>query len=181
MPHSTVPVPGVTSAGLVKVCCDASAQCAVDPTLSFPHPHQHPHPHSQSTHSPRLSQRPVSSHEAPASCLDRSGRKKQQSSTMQRTSGCASPAAHSVAYLPSYQDATRRPDWLELVASHVPIGEYARLCLVSRRFYHQFAPRLWNDPLAAAGMLGRDNGQSLPTRSFFYCRLCCRCCCSCSV
>ncbi|KAK4187608.1 hypothetical protein QBC35DRAFT_532426 [Podospora australis] len=51
---------------------------------------------------------------------------------------------------PSYQDATRRPDWLEFVAPYVPIKDYARLCLVSRRFYGHFAPRLWNDPLTTA-------------------------------
>lgn len=65
------------------------------------------------------------------------------------------------AYLPSYQDATTRPDWLALVAPYVPVREYARLCLVCRRFYRQFAPRLWNDPLAAAAaacMLGRGDG-----------------------
>ncbi|KXX78900.1 hypothetical protein MMYC01_202008 [Madurella mycetomatis] len=48
---------------------------------------------------------------------------------------------------PSYQDATKRLDWLELVAPYVQVKEYACLCLVSSRFYHQFAPRLWNDPL----------------------------------
>ncbi|KAH6620656.1 hypothetical protein B0J18DRAFT_430348 [Chaetomium sp. MPI-SDFR-AT-0129] len=51
------------------------------------------------------------------------------------------------ADLPSYQDATARPDWLELVAPWLPLRDYPRLCLVSRRFYGQFAPRLWNDPL----------------------------------
>ncbi|GAB1313616.1 hypothetical protein MFIFM68171_03826 [Madurella fahalii] len=48
---------------------------------------------------------------------------------------------------PSYQDAMKRSDWLALVAPYVQVREYARLCLVSSRFYHQFAPRLWNDPL----------------------------------
>ncbi|KAK0748527.1 hypothetical protein B0T21DRAFT_398594 [Apiosordaria backusii] len=51
---------------------------------------------------------------------------------------------------PSYQEATRRLDWVELIAPYVPIREYARLCLVDRRFYRHLAPRLWNDPLAAA-------------------------------
>lgn len=60
---------------------------------------------------------------------------------------------------PSYQDATKRPDWLELAAEYIPLREYARLCLVARRFYHQFGPRLWNDPLTAAGILNRDNGE----------------------
>lgn len=60
--------------------------------------------------------------------------------------------------LPSYQDAIKRPDWLGLVAAYVPIGNYARLCLVSKRFYDQFAPRLWNDPLAVMCMLNREYG-----------------------
>ena len=70
------------------------------------------------------------------------------------------PPDNGVVDLPSYQEATKRPDWLELVALHVPIQEYARLCLVSKRFYHQFAPRLWNDPLVVAGMHRGDKGQS---------------------
>lgn len=72
--------------------------------------------------------------------------------------------SNGVACLPpSYHDATKRPDWLELVAPRVPVREYARLCLVSRRFYDQFAPRLWNDPLSAATLLNRDNnGQYTP-------------------
>ncbi|KAK3298018.1 uncharacterized protein B0H64DRAFT_416838 [Chaetomium fimeti] len=45
-----------------------------------------------------------------------------------------------IADLPSYQDAITRPDWLDLVAPYIPPREYSRLCLVSRRFYHQFAP-----------------------------------------
>lgn len=69
------------------------------------------------------------------------------------------PSDNGVPRLPSYQDATTRPDWLELVAPYVPVREYARLCLVSKRFYHQFAPRLWNDPLTALSILGRDKGQ----------------------
>jgi hypothetical protein len=67
-------------------------------------------------------------------------------------------AEHGTAYLPSYEDATIRPNWLQLVAPYLPVREYARLCLVSRRFYHQFAPRLWNDPLTAAALIHRDNG-----------------------
>ncbi|KAL2135791.1 hypothetical protein VTI74DRAFT_6857 [Chaetomium olivicolor] len=62
-----------------------------------------------------------------------------------------------MAHPPSYQDATTTPDWLELVARSIPIREYARLCLVSRRFYRHFAPRLWNEPLAVAGMLCQDS------------------------
>ncbi|EAQ86983.1 hypothetical protein CHGG_08236 [Chaetomium globosum CBS 148.51] len=45
-----------------------------------------------------------------------------------------------IADLPSYQDAITRPDWLELVAPYIPPRDYPRLCLVSQRFYHQFAP-----------------------------------------
>ncbi|KAJ4306664.1 hypothetical protein N0V88_000028 [Collariella sp. IMI 366227] len=53
-------------------------------------------------------------------------------------------------YLPSYQDATTKSDWLELAAPSIPIRHYPRLCLVSRRFHQHFAPRLWNDPLTTA-------------------------------
>ncbi|KAK3683888.1 hypothetical protein B0T22DRAFT_264782 [Podospora appendiculata] len=62
---------------------------------------------------------------------------------------------------PSYQDAIRQLDWLEIVAPYIYAGELARLCLVSKRFYHQFAPRLWNDPLPLARQLGlqRDAGK----------------------
>jgi hypothetical protein len=66
--------------------------------------------------------------------------------------------AETSGMLPSYQDATTRPDWLDLVAPYIPIGQYARLCLVSRRFYHQFAPRLWNDPVAVICLLKPDHG-----------------------
>ncbi|KAK3320713.1 hypothetical protein B0T19DRAFT_430250 [Cercophora scortea] len=61
---------------------------------------------------------------------------------------------------PSYQDAIRRLDWLEIVAPYVSARELARLCRVSKRFYHQFAPRLWNDALPLARQLGlqRDDG-----------------------
>ncbi|KAM7220882.1 hypothetical protein V8F06_003776 [Rhypophila decipiens] len=54
---------------------------------------------------------------------------------------------------PSYLDATRRQDWLELVAPHVSVRDYPALCLVSKRFYDIFAPRLWHDPLTAARTL----------------------------
>ncbi|KAM7186356.1 hypothetical protein V8F20_011423 [Naviculisporaceae sp. PSN 640] len=55
---------------------------------------------------------------------------------------------------PSYLDATRRQDWLELVAPYVSVRDYTNLCLVSKRFYDLFAPRLWHDPLTAARTLG---------------------------
>ncbi|KAK4156385.1 hypothetical protein C8A00DRAFT_30779 [Chaetomidium leptoderma] len=57
---------------------------------------------------------------------------------------------------PSYQRATKRPDWLGLVAPYIPLRKYARLCLVSKRFYRHFAPRLWNDPFTTARMLNPD-------------------------
>jgi hypothetical protein len=52
------------------------------------------------------------------------------------------------AVLPSYQEAIS-PDWLGIVAPWVSMSDYANLCRVSMKFYDQFAPRLWNDPLAA--------------------------------
>jgi hypothetical protein len=60
--------------------------------------------------------------------------------------------------LPSYQEATKRPDWLALVAPYVPIRDYARLCLVSKRFFDEFAPRLWNDPFAVICMQNPHHG-----------------------
>lgn len=67
----------------------------------------------------------------------------------------------SMDVLPSYQDATKRLDWLVLVAPYVRVRDYARLCRVSRRFYSHFAPRLWNDPVQVARSLGicRDDGE----------------------
>ncbi|KAK4101854.1 hypothetical protein N658DRAFT_495788 [Parathielavia hyrcaniae] len=62
----------------------------------------------------------------------------------------------SSGMLPSYQDATTRPDWLEIVAPYIPIRQYASLCLVSKRFFHHFAPRLWNDPMAVLCLLHSD-------------------------
>jgi len=55
---------------------------------------------------------------------------------------------------PSYLDATRPQDWLELVAPYASVRDLSNLCLVSKRFYGYFAPRLWNDPLTAAKTLG---------------------------
>ena len=52
----------------------------------------------------------------------------------------------SMTSLPSYQEATGRVDWLELAAPYVSLEDYPALCLVSKRFYSHFAPRLWNDP-----------------------------------
>jgi hypothetical protein len=69
-----------------------------------------------------------------------------------------------MAGLPSYEEATTAPDWLELVASYVSFSDYRRLSLVSRRFWTIFAPRLWENPLKAVRLLGLDpsDGESVP-------------------
>jgi hypothetical protein len=54
---------------------------------------------------------------------------------------------------PSYREATERQDWLPLVAPYISLRDHASLCLVSRRFYRHFAPRLWNDPVAVLRVL----------------------------
>lgn len=56
--------------------------------------------------------------------------------------------------LPSYGEAVEGAHWLTLVAPYVAVQDYARLCRVSRRFYDEFAPRLWKDPLQATRLLG---------------------------
>ncbi|KAI0448997.1 hypothetical protein F5B21DRAFT_75994 [Xylaria acuta] len=56
--------------------------------------------------------------------------------------------------LPSYSEATTRLDWLSLVAPHVPASGWTCCCLVDRRFYDRFAPRLWRDPLVTVRQLG---------------------------
>ncbi|KAI1652038.1 uncharacterized protein F4817DRAFT_1660 [Daldinia loculata] len=56
--------------------------------------------------------------------------------------------------LPSYGRATTAPDLLDLVASYIPVKDWPRCCLVDRRFYRQFAPRLWQDPLVTIRCLG---------------------------
>lgn len=73
-----------------------------------------------------------------------------------------------MAGLPSYEEATTAPDWLELVATYVSFSDYRRLSLVSRRFWTIFAPRLWENPLKAVRLLGLDpsDGESLPEFSF---------------
>jgi hypothetical protein len=65
--------------------------------------------------------------------------------------------------LPSYEEATARPDWLELVAPYVHHTDYWRLSLVNRRFWHIFAPRIWNSPLKFVRLSGLDpsDGKSL--------------------
>ncbi|KAI1115441.1 hypothetical protein F5Y14DRAFT_129622 [Nemania sp. NC0429] len=56
--------------------------------------------------------------------------------------------------LPSYGEATSRLDWLSLVAHHIPASSWTSCCLVDRRFYSFFAPRLWQDPLVVVRQLG---------------------------
>ncbi|KAM6476911.1 hypothetical protein HDV62DRAFT_402349 [Trichoderma sp. SZMC 28011] len=51
--------------------------------------------------------------------------------------------------LPTYQQATTRPDWLQLAAPYIAFTDYPSLCRVSRRFWSVFAPQLWRDPCAA--------------------------------
>lgn len=48
---------------------------------------------------------------------------------------------------PSYNEAIRMKDWLEVVAPFIDVRDYANLCRVSQRFYAVFAIRLWKDPL----------------------------------
>jgi hypothetical protein len=68
---------------------------------------------------------------------------------------------------PSYQDATRQIDWLDVVVPYIPVRYYARLCLVSKRFNNRFAPLLWNNPLQIARGLGLEAENGEP-RSFFF-------------
>ncbi|KAI1825731.1 hypothetical protein F4861DRAFT_163452 [Xylaria intraflava] len=56
--------------------------------------------------------------------------------------------------LPTYGEATSKQDWLSLVVSFVPISSWTSCCLVDRRFYNHFAPRLWQDPLVIIRQLG---------------------------
>ncbi|KAI1800753.1 hypothetical protein F4811DRAFT_496281 [Daldinia bambusicola] len=56
--------------------------------------------------------------------------------------------------LPSYKRATTAPDLLDLVAAYIPVVDWPQCCLVDRRFYRQFAPRLWQDPLVTIRQLG---------------------------
>ncbi|KAL1870411.1 hypothetical protein VTK73DRAFT_2649 [Phialemonium thermophilum] len=66
-----------------------------------------------------------------------------------------------MALLPSYQEAVAGAHWLELVAPYAHVRDYPSLCLVSPRFYEQFAPRLWSDPLRTIRVLGLDPGDDL--------------------
>lgn len=63
-----------------------------------------------------------------------------------------------MAHPPSYEDAVGQKDWLDTVAPYVAIKDYRSLCLVCKRFYSRFAPRLWKDPLQTVRALGLDQG-----------------------
>ncbi|ETS73280.1 hypothetical protein PFICI_14885 [Pestalotiopsis fici W106-1] len=52
--------------------------------------------------------------------------------------------------LPSYEEATTLPHWLQLAAPYVPMADWRRCCLVNSQFHEQFASRLWLDPLVTA-------------------------------
>lgn len=73
----------------------------------------------------------------------------------------------SMDVLPTYQQATARPDWLQLAAPYIAFTDYPSLCRVSRRFWSVFAPQLWRDPCAASKRLGwsTDGGESSLTAS----------------
>ncbi|RYP45082.1 hypothetical protein DL768_008513 [Monosporascus sp. mg162] len=63
--------------------------------------------------------------------------------------------------LPSYEEAMSGPDWLSLAAPFVPLSSWRQCCLVNRRFYREFAPRLWQDPLVTVRKLGLDPNDDL--------------------
>lgn len=56
--------------------------------------------------------------------------------------------------LPSYEEATTAPHWLQLAAPYVPAIDWRRCSLVNNDFYSQFAPLLWLDPLVTARTYG---------------------------
>ena len=58
--------------------------------------------------------------------------------------------------LPSYDEATARPDWANIVAPYVAFKDYHALCLVSRSFWHVFAPRLWGNLFRSVRQAGLD-------------------------
>ncbi|KAK7423877.1 hypothetical protein QQX98_000748 [Neonectria punicea] len=66
-----------------------------------------------------------------------------------------------MASLPSYREAMARPDWLQLVAPFVVPSDYPALCLVGRRFWHVFAPRIWLNVLMSARQAGLQSGDDL--------------------
>lgn len=61
-----------------------------------------------------------------------------------------------MAQLPSYKEATTRPQWQVIVAPYVSVRDYASLCLVNRAFYDYFAPCLWKNPLEVLTIDKRD-------------------------
>jgi hypothetical protein len=65
------------------------------------------------------------------------------------------------ALLPSYHEAVRQTDWLDLVTPYCSPKDYASLCRVSGRFHDRFARLLWGSPLRMARALGlhRENGE----------------------
>jgi hypothetical protein len=48
--------------------------------------------------------------------------------------------------LPTYEEATARPDPWAIVAPNMPSNNLAHLCLVSKQFYDIFMPLLWFEP-----------------------------------
>ncbi|PHH85879.1 hypothetical protein CDD83_11045 [Cordyceps sp. RAO-2017] len=66
-----------------------------------------------------------------------------------------------MASLPSYLEATTRPDWLRIAAPYVRPLDYPSLCLVSRRARTIFAPRLWADLLTAVRHFGLHSADDL--------------------
>ncbi|KAI5458149.1 leucine rich repeat domain protein [Mariannaea sp. PMI_226] len=63
--------------------------------------------------------------------------------------------------LPSYHEATSRPDWLALAVPFVPPCDYPAACLVNRRFWSVFAPRLWSNVLRTVRRAGLQSGDDL--------------------
>lgn len=66
--------------------------------------------------------------------------------------------------LPSYEEATAAPDWLELAAPSVAPTDWRRCCLVDKHFYRHFAPRLWLDPLVTARTYGLHPNDGMQCR-----------------
>ncbi|PHH65798.1 hypothetical protein CDD81_1525 [Ophiocordyceps australis] len=63
--------------------------------------------------------------------------------------------------LPSYGEATTRADWLAVAAPYVAFSDFTSLCLVSRRCWALFAPRLWCNVLVSARRAGLDASNDL--------------------
>ncbi|KAM4060671.1 hypothetical protein HRG_001783 [Hirsutella rhossiliensis] len=66
-----------------------------------------------------------------------------------------------MASLPSYREATTRPDWLAVAAPYVHFVDYPSLCRVCHRSWSLFAPRLWTDILNTVRRSGLDPGDDL--------------------